>query len=86
MTRLIRRLRRRERSRGQSLVEFALVLPILLLLVLITVDFGRALYGWVVLQNSARIAAKWGLSSRAPTRRRTGTAGTPQPPSEEKCW
>jgi hypothetical protein len=44
---------------GQSLVEFALVLPLLLLLVLITVDFGRALHGWVIVQNSARIAANF---------------------------
>ena len=44
---------------GQSLVEFVLVLPVLLLLVLAAVDFGRALYGWVILQNSARIAANY---------------------------
>ena len=35
------------------------MLPVLLLLVLIAVDFGRALYGWVILQNSARIAANY---------------------------
>ena len=51
--------RRRTRSRAQGLVEFALVLPVLLLLLLLAIDFGRALYGWVILQNSARIAANF---------------------------
>ncbi len=51
--------RRGRRSRGQSLVEFALTLPLILLLVLITIDFGRAFYGWVIVQNSTRIAANF---------------------------
>jgi hypothetical protein len=40
-------------------VEFALVLPVLLLILLVAIDFGRALYGWVVIQNSARVAANF---------------------------
>jgi hypothetical protein len=50
---------RRRRERAQGLVEFALVAPVLLLILLMAIDFGRALYGWVVLQNSARIAANF---------------------------
>lgn len=46
-------------GRGQALVEFVVVLPVLLLMVLIALDFGRALSGWLVLQNSARIAANY---------------------------
>ena len=55
------RLRRPFRSgrRGQGLVEFALIAPLILLILLVTIDFGRALYGWVVLQNSSRIAANF---------------------------
>lgn len=49
----------RRRSRGQSLAEFALVAPVLLLILLFAIDFGRALYGWVILQNSTRIAANF---------------------------
>lgn len=49
----------RRHGRGQSLVEFALILPVFLLVLLMAIDFGRALYGWVVLQNSARIAANF---------------------------
>ena len=50
---------RRERSRGQSLVEFALVIPILLFLTLIALDFGRVYLGYINLQNMARIAANF---------------------------
>jgi hypothetical protein len=50
---------RRRRTKGQGLVEFALITPVVLLLLLVTIDFGRALYGWVVLQNAARIAANF---------------------------
>jgi hypothetical protein len=46
-----------ERTRGQAMVEFALILPILILLLLLAVDFGRVFFGWVALNNAARIAA-----------------------------
>ena len=49
--------RRRSRSSGQSLVEFALVFPILLFLLLTAIDFGRIYLGWVNLQQMVRIAA-----------------------------
>jgi Flp pilus assembly protein TadG len=42
---------------GQGLVEFALVLPILLLLVVGALDLGRAFYLKVALENSAREGA-----------------------------
>ncbi|HEX9044178.1 MAG TPA: TadE/TadG family type IV pilus assembly protein [Candidatus Limnocylindrales bacterium] len=45
------------RSSGQSLAEFALVLPLLLLLLLFGIDFGRVFLGWVELNNVAREAA-----------------------------
>ena len=46
-----------EASRGQALVELAVVLPILALLLVMALDFGRVFFGWVGLQNGARIAA-----------------------------
>jgi hypothetical protein len=39
------------------LVEFAIILPLLVLLLVMAVDFGRVFFGWVALQNGARIAA-----------------------------
>lgn len=58
--------RRRKRTRGQSLVEFALFVPVLLLILLLSIDFGRAFYSWVILQNAARIGANFaGLNAQA---------------------
>ena len=62
--------RRRKRSRGQSLVEFALVLPVLLLMVLTALDFGRLFPGWVVINNAARVGANYAAWAR-----RMGDAG-----------
>ena len=46
-------------SRGQALVEFALILPVLALLVVVAIDFGRVFFGWVSLTNAARIGANY---------------------------
>ncbi len=43
--------------RGQSLVEFALVLPVLLILLLGVADFGRIFSAGIVVEASARNAA-----------------------------
>jgi PKD repeat protein/Flp pilus assembly protein TadG len=53
------KIRNRQRSRGQSLAEFAVVLPIILLLTLIALDFGRVYLGYINLQSMARIAANY---------------------------
>ncbi len=53
------RLRRGTRSgRGQALVEFALVLPILLLLLVAIFDLGRAAFAYNTLTNAAREGAR----------------------------
>jgi len=45
-------------SKGQTLVETALILPILLILVLGIVEFGRAMYIKNTLNNAARAGAR----------------------------
>jgi Flp pilus assembly protein TadG len=50
--------RRRRRTRGQALVEFALVLPIFMLLVTGMLDFGFALYSRMTVINAAREGAR----------------------------
>lgn len=50
---------RQRRRRGQSLVEFALVAPVLLLLLLVAIDLGRIFLGWVNLQQMTRLAADY---------------------------
>jgi Flp pilus assembly protein TadG len=50
---------RHSRPRGQSLVEFAVMLPVLLILVLSAVDLGRAFLSFITLNNATRIAANF---------------------------
>ena len=50
--------------RGQTLVEFALTLPLLLLLLLGIIEFGRIFQAWVTLQNAARTAARYAVTGR----------------------
>jgi hypothetical protein len=57
------RHRARRRTRGQSLVEFALILPLLLILLAFGLDLGRVFLGWVNLNNSARVAATYAASN-----------------------
>ena len=45
--------------RGQSLVEFAISAPLVLLIVAFGVDFGRVFLGWVTLSNAVRSAANF---------------------------
>ena len=52
--------RRREGEKGQSLVEFALVVPIFLLLVFAIIDFGFGFHAWLTVTNSAREGARIG--------------------------
>jgi Flp pilus assembly protein TadG len=46
------------RRRGQALVEFALVLPILLLMIFGIVDAGRLIYTYNTVSNAARDGAR----------------------------
>jgi PKD repeat protein len=63
LTDLIRRVRHRDRSVGQSIVELALVLPVILLILMVGLDFGRVFLGWVNLNNTARIAANFAATN-----------------------
>jgi hypothetical protein len=54
---------RRRKSSGQSLVEFAIVVPVILTVLLMAVDFGRVYLGWVDLTNVARIGANFAAAN-----------------------
>lgn len=54
------------RTLGQSLVETAIVLPILLLLLAAVVDFGRAFDAYIVLTNAVREGARFGVNRQPP--------------------
>lgn len=52
---------RRKKQLGQSMVEFALVLPLFMILVLAIVDFGWALRCYIVTTNASREGARYGV-------------------------
>lgn len=52
-----RLVRRNRHSRGQALVELALIVPILAVLFLATLDLGRLYYSTITVTNAAREAA-----------------------------
>jgi Flp pilus assembly protein TadG len=52
-------------ERGQSLIEFALVMPLLLILVLGIIQFGFALHSYIALTDAVRIGARQAAVSRS---------------------
>ena len=55
-----RRLNTRNRGdRGQALVELALIAPVLIILMLGVVDYGRIYFAYVSVTNGARIGADY---------------------------
>ena len=80
-------MNKRSRQRGVAIVEFALILPMLLLMTFITTEFGRALFQYHSVVMSARDAARY-LALQTPGTQQTqaanlvvygNTAGTGSP-------
>ncbi len=59
MLKLIRN-RKEKGEKGQALVEFALLVPIFLILMFAIVDFGMGFHSWITVTNSAREGARYG--------------------------
>ena len=55
-----RRGKARDARRGQAVVEFALILPVFLLMLFGAIEFGRAYYNVHLLTNAAREGARMG--------------------------
>ena len=51
----------RSGRRGQNLVEFAILLPVLVLFLLIIIDLGRVVYSYSALHNAVREGARYGI-------------------------
>jgi Flp pilus assembly protein TadG len=58
----------RPKTHGQALVEFAVLLPVLLTLLLGIIEFGFLLYNQQVITNASREGARYGIVSRSPRR------------------
>ena len=49
-------------ARGQELIEFAIIFPLALLFIFGAIDLGRMFYTVIVVSNSAREGARYGIS------------------------
>jgi hypothetical protein len=58
--------RKRENARGQSMVEAALILPILLMILAVVLEGGMALNAWLRVQTAARDATRFALDAGRP--------------------
>jgi Flp pilus assembly protein TadG len=54
-------LRQRAACRGQSLVEFALLVPVIFLLILNAINIGGFIYSWITVANAARAAGQFAI-------------------------
>jgi len=66
----------RTRSKGQSLIEMALLLPLLLVLIIGALEFGRLFFTHIVITNAAREGAFY-LSTH-PDDYNSGTGNAPK--------
>ena len=57
---------------GEALIEFALVLPMIFLLIVNTINFGAFLFAWITIANGARAGVQYMVLAGA-------TIGTPKP-------
>ena len=53
-----------QKQKGQDLMEFALVLPILLLIIFGVLDLGRLFHSAITVTNAARVGARFGALRR----------------------
>lgn len=58
--------RRRDRERGQTLVEFALILPVFILVLMGIFDLGRAVYAFNTISNASREAVRLAIVDQNP--------------------
>jgi Flp pilus assembly protein TadG len=56
----------KQRQGGAAVIEFALILPILLVLLVGTIDASLALYDKAVITNASREGARAGIVARSP--------------------
>ena len=62
----------RDRESGQALVEFALILPLFLMIVVGIIQFGVGLNFWLDMQRIANQGARWAVVNEYPGCPRSG--------------
>lgn len=55
-------LQHKRRFRGQTLVEFALVLPVMLMVLFVIIEMARLLHAWLAVENGARFGIRYAVT------------------------
>ncbi len=77
----------RRKEKGQGLVEFALILPLLMLLLLGIVEASRIIWAYITVQTAAREAARFAVSGRPNITANTSFCGSPEgEPGADNPW
>lgn len=66
-------LKRLRENRGQALIEYALILPLVFLLIVNLINFGGFFFAWITVANAARAGADYAILGGASV----GAPGTP---------
>jgi Flp pilus assembly protein TadG len=68
MINIARRVRHtpRNKGHGQALPEFAIIAPVLILLIMGILDFGRGIYAYSAVSNAARMGARTAIVNQNP--------------------
>ncbi len=53
---------RRKRFRGQGLVEFALILPVMLFVIFMIIELARVLHAYLAIENGARFGVRYAVT------------------------
>jgi len=75
----LKRVRLAKGERGQATVEFAFILPVVLLVIVGLIAFGKAFNYWLDMNHMANEAARWAVVNKVPP-----TNTTPQPKDVEQ--
>ena len=80
LTSVIANVRRRKgpssenSTNGQALIEFAFMMPVIFLLLIVAINYGGLFYAWITCANAARAGAQYAILGSA-------SAGAPSAPS-----
>ncbi len=67
--------KRPKRFRGQTLVEFALVLPVMLMVLFVIIELARLLHAWLAVENGARFGVRYAVTGEFDDTYCSGFAG-----------
>ena len=58
----IKRKDSQKTSRAQGAVEFAIILPVLLVAIFVIIELGRLFHAWLTIENGARFGVRYAVT------------------------